>query len=79
MIHEQQKKQYVSNVVKEFGKDNSKGNDHYLAFLCIDSLRTFSEDEKQLVDALTTFATIFAQLLYPFLEEHLVNMIKEIE
>ena len=74
-----QKKQYVSNVVKEFGKDNSKGNEHYLAFLCIDSSRTFSGEEQPLVDALTTFATIFAQLLYPFLEEHLVNMIKKIE
>ena len=74
-----QKKQFVSNVIKEFGKDNTKGNDHYLAFLCVDSLRTFTDSEQELVDALTTFATIFAQLLYPFLEEHLVNMIQEIE
>lgn len=74
-----QKKQYVSKVVKDFGKDKSKGNDHYLAFLCIDSLRTFSDDEEQLVTTLTLFASIFAQLLYPFLEDHLVNMIKEIE
>lgn len=71
-----QKKQYVSDVVKEYGKDKSCGNDHYLAFLCIDSKRTFPDDE--LFDVLVTFTTMCAKMLYPVLEEHLVNKIEEV-
>ena len=73
-----QQKDLVSTVVKEYGKNNSCGDIHYLGFLCIDSLTTFTDKDKNFV-ILVRLAKFFAQLLYPFFEEYLVHKIRKVE
>ena len=73
-----QKNDLVSQVIKELGETNSCGQVHYLGFLCIDSLETFNDKDKNF-EVLVIFATVFAQLLYPFFEEYLVDKIQKVE
>ena len=73
-----QQESEVSQVIKELDDANCCENIHYLGFLCIDSLETFDDNDKNF-EILIIFATIFAQLFYPFFEEYLVNKIQKVE
>lgn len=68
---------YVSNAILEYAHIEKPKGYHYIAFLCVDSPNTFSENDSRFKLASVTLAAC-GDALYPFFENKLVKEIKEV-
>lgn len=67
--------EYVSQSILDLSSEYQERAYHYLGFLCVDSLHTFSKDDKCFAN-LTAIVKLIANGLYPVLENKLVNEIE---
>lgn len=68
--------EFVSQSILDLSPEFQEQSYHYLGFLCVDSLQTFSKDDKCFAN-LTALVKLLANGLYPVLENKLVNEIEQ--